>query len=112
MVAGSFDEPKRRKEAKVSKYSEQTSGREADSPSASGRRRNRSSDIPLLILAVLLPFSPFAAFGARAEVAVGDAAPDFSFQGSDGKAYSLSGLLQEGSKGVVLAFFPKAFTPG
>ena len=41
----------------------------------------------------------------------GDRAPDFLLSGSDGQLYSLQGLLKEHS-GVVLAFFPRAFTPG
>ena len=43
------------------------------------------------------------------ELKVGDAAPDFTLQGSDGKTYSLSQLK---GKYVVLAWFPKAFTAG
>ncbi len=40
----------------------------------------------------------------------GTQAPDWTLPGSDGNTYSLSDLLQEGP--VVLAWFPKAFTPG
>jgi len=43
------------------------------------------------------------------ELKVGDKAPDFTLQGSDGKTYSLSQLK---GKNVVLAWFPKAFTGG
>jgi thioredoxin-dependent peroxiredoxin len=43
------------------------------------------------------------------ELKVGDKAPDFSLQGSDGKTHSLSALK---GKAVVLAWFPKAFTGG
>jgi thioredoxin-dependent peroxiredoxin len=39
----------------------------------------------------------------------GDAAPDFSLQGTDGKTYKLSDLA---GKTVVVAWFPKAFTGG
>ena len=45
-----------------------------------------------------------------AELKEGDAAPDFSLPGSDGKTYSLAGL--KGKQVVVLAWFPKAFTGG
>tara|TARA_B100002003_G_scaffold251989_1_gene299884 strand:- start:11675 stop:11863 length:189 start_codon:yes stop_codon:yes gene_type:complete len=41
---------------------------------------------------------------------VGDVAPDFSLQGSDGKTYSIAQF--RGKKPVVIAFFPKAFTGG
>tara|TARA_X000001036_G_scaffold428957_1_gene459465 strand:+ start:413 stop:631 length:219 start_codon:yes stop_codon:yes gene_type:complete len=45
-----------------------------------------------------------------AALEVGDKAPDFSLQASDGKTYSLSEF--SGDKPVVIAFFPKAFTGG
>ena len=47
---------------------------------------------------------------ARAAPDVGDPAPDFSLMGSDGRLHSLSEY--RGHKAVVLAWFPKAFTPG
>jgi len=40
----------------------------------------------------------------------GDAAPDFSLGGSDGKTHRLSDY--KGKQAVVLAWFPKAFTGG
>ena len=40
---------------------------------------------------------------------VGDQAPDFALQGSDGKVHRLSDYK---GKTVVLAWFPKAFTGG
>ncbi len=49
-------------------------------------------------------------FGSTAELTVGDAAPDFSLPGSDGKTYKLSDYRDR--QAVVLAWFPKAFTPG
>lgn len=44
------------------------------------------------------------------ELKVGDAAPDFSLPGSDSRTYKLSDY--RGKQTVVLAWFPKAFTPG
>ena len=41
---------------------------------------------------------------------VGDPAPDFKLQGTDGKTYQLSDF--KGKKAVVIAWFPKAFTQG
>jgi peroxiredoxin Q/BCP len=40
----------------------------------------------------------------------GDKAPDFTLQGSDGQRYTLGQFV--GERGLVLAWFPKAFTPG
>ena len=45
-----------------------------------------------------------------ADLKVGDAAPDFSLAGSDGKTYKLSDY--KGKQAVVIAWFPKAFTGG
>ena len=45
-----------------------------------------------------------------ADLKPGDAAPDFKLPGSDGKTYSLADF--RGKQAVVLAWFPKAFTPG
>jgi thioredoxin-dependent peroxiredoxin len=44
------------------------------------------------------------------ELKVGEQAPDFSLQASDGKTYSLSDF--KGRQPVVVAWFPKAFTSG
>lgn len=51
-----------------------------------------------------------AAAQAPAELKIGDMAPDFSLQGTDGKLHRLSEY--RGKKAVVLAWFPKAFTQG
>jgi len=44
------------------------------------------------------------------ELKVGDAAPDFSLPGSDGRTHTLA--EHRGKRVVVLAWFPKAFTGG
>jgi peroxiredoxin Q/BCP len=44
------------------------------------------------------------------ELAVGDKAPDFKLEASDGKTYRLSDF--KGKKAVVVAWFPRAFTQG
>lgn len=41
---------------------------------------------------------------------VGDDAPNFSLQGTDGKTHKLSDY--KGKQGIVIAWFPKAFTGG
>ena len=45
-----------------------------------------------------------------AELKVGDQAPDFTLEATDGKTYTLSKDLR--GKWVVLGWFPKAFTAG
>lgn len=51
------------------------------------------------------------AMNAAAEpLKVGDAAPDFTLQGSDGKTHKLSDL--KGKRAVVVAWYPKALTGG
>ena len=50
-----------------------------------------------------------AAQGA-AELKVGDMAPDFNLQGTDGKTHKLSEY--RGKQAVVVAWFPRAFTQG
>src|SRR5678810_589384 len=47
---------------------------------------------------------------AAADLKVGDPAPDFTLQATDGKTYKLSDF--KGKQAVVLAWFPKAFTQG
>ena len=65
--------------------------------------------------AIILAAVMMMATGANAqtpapELKVGDQAPDFSLQASDGKTYKLSDF--KGKKAVVVAWFPKAFTSG
>jgi peroxiredoxin Q/BCP len=47
---------------------------------------------------------------AAGELKVGDPAPDFKLQATDGKTYTLSSF--KGKQPIVLAWFPKAFTQG
>lgn len=42
--------------------------------------------------------------------AVGDIAPDFEVNDTEGETHTLSEMVTRGP--VILAFFPKAFTPG
>ena len=50
------------------------------------------------------------ALPASAGVAVGEPAPAFSLMGSDGRIHALADSV--GQRAVVIAWFPKAFTPG
>lgn len=52
----------------------------------------------------------FAPVVARAELKVGEVAPDFKLAASDGTTYSLADF--RGKQAVVLAWFPKAYTSG
>ena len=53
----------------------------------------------------------FAALPAAAgDLKVGDQAPNFKLQATDGKTYQLADF--KGKESVVLAWFPKAFTQG
>ena len=65
----------------------------------------RIAVLGLGVLSVLI-----VAGAAAAELKVGDPAPPFSLQGSDGKTYSLEDF--KGKSAVVLAWFPKAATKG
>lgn len=56
------------------------------------------------------PAAPAAATAPAVELKVGDVAPAFKLQGSDGKTYSLGDF--KGKSAVVVAWFPKAFTSG
>src|ERR1700722_10326544 len=52
----------------------------------------------------------FFAGAVAAELKVGDKAPEFSLEASDGKTYTLE--QYKGKSAVVVAWFPKAFTKG
>ena len=66
---------------------------------------------PALLLAPLLLAPLLAAGPARAiELAAGDPAPPFALLGSDGKEHRLAD--HAGQRGIVIAWFPAAFTPG
>lgn len=67
-----------------------------------------TSCIALVGLSLLVAGWSSTALGDGLEV--GDRAPGFSLAGSDGNTYSLAQFA--GKQGVVLAWFPKAFTAG
>ena len=62
----------------------------------------------LLTLLLFLPL-PLLPMVSQAELKVGDAAPEFNMQGSDGNTYTPHTLK---GKPFVIAFFPKVFTGG
>lgn len=64
----------------------------------------------LRLAAIGLLLTPLLALAARAELKVGDDAPDFTMKGSDGKTYKLADF--KGKKAFVIAWYPKAFTGG
>ncbi|MDR1988613.1 MAG: peroxiredoxin family protein [Acidobacteriaceae bacterium] len=61
-----------------------------------------------LTVVCMLALAALPAFAG--DLKVGDQAPDFSLQGTDGKLHKLSDY--RGKQAVVLAWFPKAFTSG
>lgn len=61
------------------------------------------------LLAGVLALFGLSGAAAAAELKVGDPAPPFALQGSDGAKHDLAALK---GKTVVLAWFPKAFTGG
>ena len=68
----------------------------------------RTRCVALIGLSTLVAGWSSIALGTGLEV--GDRAPGFSLAGSDGNTYSLAQFA--GKQGVVLAWFPKAFTAG
>jgi peroxiredoxin Q/BCP len=65
--------------------------------------------LPRFVVTLLGLFGMVSTAGA-ADLAPGDRAPAFSLLGSDGREYRLSDFV--GKQGLVLAWFPKAFTSG
>lgn len=63
-----------------------------------------------LILTTLCVLGLAAVPASAGELKVGDMAPDFKLQATDGKTYTLSSF--KGKQAVVVAWFPKAFTQG
>src|SRR6186997_3144629 len=63
-----------------------------------------------LVFAALLIAAAVGAQTPAPELKVGDAAPDFALQASDGNTYKLADF--KGKQAVVVAWFPKAFTQG
>ncbi|MDX1965471.1 MAG: peroxiredoxin [Pirellulales bacterium] len=61
----------------------------------------------IFLLAVVCGF--FVTLADAAEVKVGEPAPDFELAGSDGKTHKLADYA---GKTVIVAWFPRAFTPG
>ncbi len=72
-------------------------------------KSNRHPFAPLLALALGLGLS-MATLVANGALKVGDMAPDFTLEGSDGVTYQLSEF--RGERAVVVAWFPKAYTSG
>jgi len=63
------------------------------------------------IAATLACVTAFGFDGAAAtDLEVGDVAPNFTLQGTDGKTYTLADF--KGKQAVVLAWYPKAYTSG
>ena len=62
-----------------------------------------------LILAAIFAAGILTSYLGAADLKVGDAAPDFSMVGSDGKTYTRADLKGDA---FVMAWFPKAFTGG
>ena len=62
------------------------------------------------LLSIALAVGRMAPTARAQELNVGDAAPDFTLEGTDGKTYTLSKDLK--GRWLVLAWFPKAYTGG
>ena len=66
--------------------------------------------LPLAVLSSALSATLLAQAPPKTHLKVGDMAPDFELQSTQGKKVKLSDF--RGQKNVVLAFFPAAFTGG
>jgi peroxiredoxin Q/BCP len=65
----------------------------------------------LLVALLIASFAVLQSCGGNAEnLSVGNPAPDFTLQDSDGKSYSLSSYKENNP--VIIYFYPKAGTPG
>ncbi len=71
---------------------------------------NTSAWMGLLWAGLGLTVWAAGAEAGAAELKVGDKAPDFNMMGSDGKRHELADY--QGKQAVILAWFPKASTPG
>jgi peroxiredoxin Q/BCP len=80
------------------------------STAAKRSRRVRMKPSVAMMLGLGIGAIAFTAGGAGEVPEVGDVAPPFSLEGSDGKTYKLADFA--GTKTVVVAWFPKAFTGG
>lgn len=65
---------------------------------------------PLRTITLAASLLLFSLLAGADELAIGDMAPDFTLQASDGKTYTLSDY--RGKQAVVIAWFPKAYTKG
>lgn len=66
--------------------------------------------LKVMMLAVVLMCATSWTSAQAADLKEGDAAPEFTLPGSDGKTYSLASFKNK--QVVVLAWYPKAFTGG
>ena len=64
----------------------------------------------LMTMGLVMTLAGSAMAQGTAELKVGDMAPEFSLQGTDGKTHVLSDY--QGEQAVVVAWFPRAFTRG
>src|SRR5436305_15338793 len=85
-------------------------GRRGGSRAWRGGVRMRRSIGVLAAIALGVALVGGVAFAQDRAPKVGDKAPEFALEGTDGKTYKLADF--KGKKAVVLAWFPKADTPG